>query len=619
MRKLIITVAIALLCLIPTAGAAADDYLFAVNAMGIIEGNGTDPISLSSTVTRAQYTKMLVAASSMADSVGEGYGFSLYKDVKTDHWASPYIKVAVYEGWTTGYLDGTYRPDQIMKIEEAVSGLLKLLGYDSSQITGAYPSAHLSQASALGLLDGLSVTTGSALTIEDCTILFYNLMLCETAGSTNAQGVAVGGSSYGSSLGYTITDGAIDYGSLVSEGTSGPFVAAGGNMTLPFDTSAATIYRDGAEMTAGSVQNLDVYYYNSAMRTVWVYSDKVTGTITELGPNLIAPTSVSIWGQSYAIAGSASYDLSAQGGYKVGDTVTLLLGMEGSVVAVSDSTAASGHYYGIVIASETALSTAGDATQVSTTVVCTDGVQRSFLHDGHAYSGGQLVGISISSKGTTVETLSSGQVTSGKVNSDATMLGSTPFAANVEILDVDADDNYVRLYPTRLAGYTLTNSDIRFAVKNANGEITHLILDDATGDAGDYAYLAWANETNEDDKAMGSYGFVVNGQTQSLTTEGYLYLESGGVRLHYDESGKIEDADMLEETTVSTLSDYSAVTADGTLPIATEVEVLLRSGGEYVKTTLQDVLEANYRMTAFYETDSGSAGGQIRVIVAIAG
>jgi len=98
-----------------------------VQALGILDG--TD---LESPVTRAEFSKMLVAASSYKDSVSsEGSGYSLFRDVKSSYWASEYIRCAVSEGWMTGYTDGTFRPDETVKLEEACAAVLKLLGYEA--------------------------------------------------------------------------------------------------------------------------------------------------------------------------------------------------------------------------------------------------------------------------------------------------------------------------------------------------------------------------------------------------------------------------------------------------------------------------------------------------------
>ena len=54
----------------------------------------------------------------------------------------------------TGYVDGSFRPDQAVTLEEGCAALLKALGYDPTALKGAYPAAQLSRAGALGLLDG---------------------------------------------------------------------------------------------------------------------------------------------------------------------------------------------------------------------------------------------------------------------------------------------------------------------------------------------------------------------------------------------------------------------------------------------------------------------------------
>ena len=168
-------------------GALAVDSstkLEAVRVLGIMAGDSSGNLNLSSNVTRAQFVTMMTAASPYRDSVGSGYGVSLFKDVKSDHWASEYIRLAVEQGWMSGYVDGTFRPEQSITLEEACTALLRLLGYDSSTLAGSFPTAQLSKASAIGLLDDVTASQGQVLTRSDCVELFYNLLLCQnSAGS----------------------------------------------------------------------------------------------------------------------------------------------------------------------------------------------------------------------------------------------------------------------------------------------------------------------------------------------------------------------------------------------------------------------------------------------------
>lgn len=100
------------LCLAAPVGAvSASARLETIQALGIMTGDENGNMNLSASVTRAEFVKMMVAASPYKDSVGDGYGASLFKDVKSGHWASGYIKLAVEQEWVTGYVDGTFRPD----------------------------------------------------------------------------------------------------------------------------------------------------------------------------------------------------------------------------------------------------------------------------------------------------------------------------------------------------------------------------------------------------------------------------------------------------------------------------------------------------------------------------
>ena len=178
------------------AGAASSNAKQeAVQALGILSENE----SITGEVTRAQFAQMLVAASLYKDSA-EGYGSSLFQDLKGDHWASGYVRITIEQGWMSGYVDGTFRPDQAITLEEGCAALLKVLGYDASALKGAYPAAQLSKASAIGLLDDVSASRGDNLTRQDCANLFYNLLTAQTSAGTV----------YGTSLGYSITNGQVD-------------------------------------------------------------------------------------------------------------------------------------------------------------------------------------------------------------------------------------------------------------------------------------------------------------------------------------------------------------------------------------------------------------------------
>ena len=94
---LALTLLVGLLAL-PAAAAETGEPVATVQALGILNGDQNGNLNLSGNVTRAQFCKMLVAASPYRDTVGGSGGYSLFTDVKSDHWAVEYIKTAVDNG-----------------------------------------------------------------------------------------------------------------------------------------------------------------------------------------------------------------------------------------------------------------------------------------------------------------------------------------------------------------------------------------------------------------------------------------------------------------------------------------------------------------------------------------
>jgi hypothetical protein len=597
--------------------ATADTALGTIRALGIMVGDDQGNLNLSSHVTRAQFVTMMTAASSYKDTIGSGSGVSLYKDVKSSYWGSEYIKLAVEQSWMTGYTDGTFRPDRTITLEEACTALLRLLGYDPSTMAGSFPTAQLTKAKSVGLLDDVTAVQGQTLTRQDCVTLFYNLLLCNTNGGNSMA--------YGSTLGYTIKNGEVDYSTLVSNDTKGPYVAeSSGAVTLPFSTSGLTVYRDGVLSSLSAVQRYDVYYYNANLRTLWVYTDRVTGTLTALSPSKTSPTSATVAGVNYTIGTSAAtYKLSSQGQFATGDLVTLLLGMNGEVVDVISAAENETVYYGVVVSSSRSASTSDTASsgtsgvQVVTKVASTDGTVYTFYHDGTVLSSGSLVTVTLNQSGTTVKRLSA-QRLSGSVNASGTAFAGYSFADNVEILDTDSNGGYAKIYPSRLAGCKLTSDNVSFYTLNGDGEIDRLVLSNATGDTYTYVYLTDVETSTGQHNVSGRYEYLLNGMTQSFSSSNAMSVSTGGAALIYD-NGTLKSMRQLSSVALDGLSDLYATSGNQQYTLSEDVQILMQdtsTGGGYFLTTLSQINASDYQLKGWYDNIGCSAGGRIRIIVA---
>ena len=414
---------------------------------------------LGANVTRGAFAKMLVSFSTYRESVdAQGTVGTLYQDVPgTSQWA-PYIRIAVQQGWMNGYTDGSFRPDNTVTLEEACAAVLKLLSYKTTDLTGSFPQAQLNKAQQIGLRDQLTCTQGQAMTYEQCTLLLYNALRANTAS----------GSAYGSSLGFTVSNGQVDTSSVLLKSRKGPFVAEEGTQ-LPF--TPVSVYRND--------------------KTVWIYTRRAAGRITAVSPSASAPTALTVAGSTYSLGSAAvASKISSLNGGGVGEVVTLLLGMDNEVADVITGEEADSVFYGVVqTATRSLVEDNGADVLQKISVMCTDGITRTVNIDKSLnYPTGWLVEISVTPEGEQVTAIESKSV-SGTINETATALGDYALADDVQILDTTSEGLAGTVRPSRIAGTKLNALTVRYYTLNEQGQIDRLILNDVTGDLWKYGVL----------------------------------------------------------------------------------------------------------------------------------
>ena len=434
---------------------------------------------LSANITRGAFAKMLVSFSTYRESVGaQGTVGTLYRDVPgTSQWA-PYIRIAVQQGWMNGYTDGSFRPDDTVTLEEACAAVLKMLSYKTTDLTGSFPQAQLNKAQQIGLRDQLTCTQGQAMTYEQCTLLLYNALRANTAS----------GSAYGSSLGFTVSNGQVDTSSVLLKSRKGPFVAEEGTQ-LPF--TPVSVYRNDKVSASAELNKYDVYYYSESLQTVWVYTRRAAGRITAVSPSASAPTALTVAGSTYSLGSAAvASKISSLNGGGVGEVVTLLLGMDNEVADVITGEEADSVFYGVVqTANRSLVEDNGADVLQKISVMCTDGITRTVNIDKSLnYPTGWLVEISVTPEGEQVTAIESKSV-SGTINDTATALGDYALADDVQILDTTSEGLAGTVRPSRIAGTKLNALAVRYYTLNEQGKIDRLILNDVTGDLWKYGVL----------------------------------------------------------------------------------------------------------------------------------
>lgn len=673
MKKRLLSLLLAVCILIPVLALPASAVnsnvaIQTARTMGILTAQTAE--ELNAQVTRGEFARMLTLISAYRETVNEQTQVgSLFTDVNSSTEYAPYIRIAVQQGWMTGYTDGSFRPNDPVTLEAACASALSVLGFTAADLSGAFPAAQLNKASELGLRSGLNRRQGEAMTLTDCAVLLYNTLI-----ATNKNG-----SVYGNTIGLTISGGQVDTSTILAASLKGPFVATAGEV-LPI--TPTTVYRNGELSSSPTLNINDVYYYSESLNSLWIYTTKAAGRITAVSPNAAAPTSVTVAGVTYQIGSTdVAYRISSLSGGGVGQVVTLLLGMENVVVGILTGEEVDQSYYGVVQSSSRSLITDNGADIMQTVkVLCTDGAVRSVrVNKNLNYPTGWLVSITSSPEGEVLDSIGEKKVT-GTISAANRTLGEYKLADDLEILDTTPDGSGKTIRLDRLDGVTLSSGDVRYYALNDRGEINRLVLDDVTGDVWTYGCLmAWStnkyNSVTDNltsiqpsdvlmqmvsglltgsllndvwneltgrtgrwtslalgllaDNTSGllstvlgtvaggaNYTYMTGTSATTSTTDVLYPVLTGGIGVRYEANGAVRGMVQLQPIMIQDLGAASVTTTTGQrYETADDMQVYLWHMGVYYPTLLPTINSEDYFLIGW--VDSCTAGHQVRVLTAL--
>jgi hypothetical protein len=573
-----------------------------IKILGIMTGDEKGNMNLEQDVSREQFAKMIIMASKYKDDFAKDSNYSVFKDVKHDRWSASYIKLAVDMKLFTGYIDGTFKPENKISLEEAATVVLRLLGYENSDFNGTYPMSQLSKYKSLGLDKNIDKIKGQYLSRKDCMNLFYNLMNAKTK-----SGVV-----YASSIGHMLsTNQEIDYNALLKNELVGPVVISENNLNsiLPFSSTEAIVYRDGVVSKASDIKTYDVIYYNQKLKTIWAYSKKITGMYTNAIPNISTPDTVTVAGNTYKLSSSIStHKMSATGEFSIGDSVVLLLGINGDVVDVISADKIENSSTGVVVSTNKIVTDAGSLKN-EILVAYTDGTTSK-----HEFLGSISVGNVVS-----VE-YRNGNLKISRASDKYINLSDYKLAENVEILDVNEYGEYCVVYPSRLGKTALSGDDIKYYSLNSSGQIDRLILNNVTGDLGKYGIVTSSQEIDKTENntliLQGFYQYLIDGKPMVLNTQNSIFNIDVGPAIFSYEKGQVSSIRNLSSVDINSVAQTFILSENQKYMLAQDVQVYLKNDGNYYLTELSSVSNLEkYNLKAY--VDSGyKAGKKVRIIIA---
>lgn len=322
----------------PMISQASTNFDLRKKVVGISGIMNTGNLNMS--VTRGEFASMLVNASSYRSTVSGTSNTSVFADVPRDNEYASSIRIAAEQGFMNGYLGGNFKPEEYITLQEAVKGILGLLGYQNTDFTGDQTGSRLSKYHFLELDENLNKDALELLSKEDCVNLFYNLLKTDTKAGTM----------FGKSLDCELTaDGEINPFSMVDNSMKGPKVVTSKSRLssyLPFKLSDANIYLDGdpvknsSEAITTAFDSTDgvLVYYHTLSKTVWLYTvgnenengrSAALGEITNViynSTDLMTPSAIILDdGNTYTLTSTEmQFAFSSYGDLRVGDSVNLV-------------------------------------------------------------------------------------------------------------------------------------------------------------------------------------------------------------------------------------------------------------------------------------------------------
>ncbi len=191
-----------------------DVYNEAVNRLGdlgIINGFTDGSYQPYATLTRAQFAKIVVCALDKADEAKSNAVASTFRDVDQYYWAVPYINYASKNSIIIGYADGTFAPEKPITYAEAITVLIRAMGYTDEDVGYYWPQNYLDKAVSLGVTNGISFSYSDPINRAMAAVLVDNVLFGEIKGDSDKT--------FLETVGYTVIEDAIVIGTSATDET----------------------------------------------------------------------------------------------------------------------------------------------------------------------------------------------------------------------------------------------------------------------------------------------------------------------------------------------------------------------------------------------------------------
>ena len=474
-------------------------------------------------------------------------------------------------------------------------------------------------------------SNSKTLAIKDSTLCYKDGVVSDfrTVKETLEEGAAVTFAyEKDGTLGYMLVKEVEYIGPVVAkEGADKVIEALGAN-------AAENFIRDGLAAEKYDIQDYDVCYYQADNKTVYIYSDKISGVYEEAYPSKANVSSIDISGSNYQIeTQTAAYKLGEKSGsYALNSRITVLLGRNGGIADVVDMSASSASLYGVILSTESRISEDTDDKGLQTTYVNIlngEGNTISYKTTGD-YSNriGYVGKFTFDEDGYAKFSTITERVISGEVDLINKKIGEYWLSPDCKIIEL----TYVPEYHTGTAraevislsdiGTKLEKSQVVYALQSGSfSDVSALFVKNVTGGAYEYGVLQSSSMSESKTSVTGTYKvFTSDGTSRTYRMDSYNSVSSGaGVKMVTDGSSLVSISALTAAEVSAKLNalDNSRIKlGNTTYAVGSDALIVLKTGANSLRRLSVDEAQSYIGKTARAYTDSPSKNNAvIRVIV----
>lgn len=283
------------------ADARTADAAEMLRLLGVVDGTGGTSFKPGGTLSRAEFCKMTVEIMGRGDEEPAQHSRTIFTDVGPTYWARGYVNLAssITIGGGTGedasagtrlimgVGDGTFQPNRPITYGEAVTILMRVLGYSDGDVaTGSnWYDGYVGLGQSSGLADGLTISGGDNITRGQAAILFYNLLFTESKGGDQIYLTTLGGSLENNAI-------ILSTNATADDGTTGSVLTTSGTYKTDRATFDETLNGTRGQLVLDKEKKLLAVLpeEGSTLRSVTVMGTPEANAIPILGDETISVT-----------------------------------------------------------------------------------------------------------------------------------------------------------------------------------------------------------------------------------------------------------------------------------------------------------------------------------------